>query len=188
VWRVEPGQQKAGVTLWQEEAGQNLGVELDGQTFHHPDGLSESQRTRLAGLAAQLLAWLELTPAGTPALHLPGARPEKSRPPPRQTGSSATGADEQPSAPPTGTAQPAAQPQTKTADLSIAAQIDAILQSRLEGTPLARRGIRLVELPGREVALMVGLEKYTDLEAIPDPEVQAAIRAAVAEWEKMHAG
>jgi len=66
---------------------------------------------------------------------------------------------------------------------SIAAQIDEILQDRLEGTPLDQKGIRLMELPGKGMVVMVGLEQYPGVNDVPDPEVRAAIRAAVVEWE-----
>ncbi len=65
-------------------------------------------------------------------------------------------------------------------------QIDAILQSRMIGTPLAGRGIRLVESAQGGAMVVVGLSRYAGVGEVPDPEVQAAIRAAIAEWERKY--
>lgn len=65
-------------------------------------------------------------------------------------------------------------------------QIDDILQTHLADTPLASRGIRLVELPEGGVIVMDGLNKYSGVSEVPDPQVQAMIRAAIAEWEKKY--
>lgn len=67
---------------------------------------------------------------------------------------------------------------------SIAAQIDHILQLKLEEANLHKRGIRLMELPNRGMVFMIGLEQYEFIDEIPDPEVQDIIRQAVAEWEE----
>lgn len=75
-------------------------------------------------------------------------------------------------------------PRVEPALPSIVAQIDAILQERLKGTSLARRGVRLVEQSDQGMAIVIGLNRYDELDAVPDAEVQAAIRAAVAEWER----
>jgi hypothetical protein len=64
------------------------------------------------------------------------------------------------------------------------AQIDEILQERLAGTPLAVRGIRLQEAPDGGVIVLVGLQRFEGIDAVPDSEIKAAIRQAVAEWEK----
>ena len=61
------------------------------------------------------------------------------------------------------------------------------MQARIENGPLAERGIKLQEIPGQGMVVMVGAEKYTDLSLVPDPEVRDAIAAAVAEWEKKNA-
>lgn len=71
-----------------------------------------------------------------------------------------------------------------TQSKSITAQIDEILQERLVNTPLEQRGIRLVDAPDGGVVVFVGIESYDGVKAVPDDEVQHAIRAAVAEWEK----
>ena len=65
-------------------------------------------------------------------------------------------------------------------------QIDAILQTHLANSPLANRGIRLVEAPGGTVIVMDGLKKYGGVGEVPDPQVQAVIRTAIAEWEKKY--
>lgn len=67
---------------------------------------------------------------------------------------------------------------------SIAAQIDEILQEMLEDSPLNSRGIRLMEFPNRGLVVMVGLDQYEGVDAVPDEEVRTLIRSAVHEWER----
>lgn len=67
---------------------------------------------------------------------------------------------------------------------SIAAQVDEILQEMLVNSPMASRGIRLLELPNKGMVVMVGLNQYEGVEAVPDEEIRQVIRAAVAEWEQ----
>ncbi|MDP3184771.1 MAG: hypothetical protein Q8M58_05820, partial [Anaerolineales bacterium] len=83
------------------------------------------------------------------------------------------------STPPTAKEAPPAPPSA-----SIVAQINDILQSKLSGTPLEKRGVRLQESSSGGVMVFVGLKIYDGIDAVPDPEVQAIIRQAVAEWEK----
>ena len=64
-------------------------------------------------------------------------------------------------------------------------QIDAILQEHLASSLLANRAIRLMESPGGNVVVMVGLDKYNGVGDVPDPS-SAAYRAAIAEWEKKY--
>jgi hypothetical protein len=66
---------------------------------------------------------------------------------------------------------------------TIAAQVDEILQEKLEESPLKPRGIRLMELPDRGMVVLVGMDHYDGVDAVPDPEIKALIREAVAEWE-----
>lgn len=75
------------------------------------------------------------------------------------------------------------------AERSIAAQIDEILQRRLAGkefagSALAAQNIRLVELPGQRMVVMVGKEQFAGIEEVPDPEIKTLIRSCVVEWEK----
>jgi len=66
---------------------------------------------------------------------------------------------------------------------SIVGQIDSVLQARLEGTPLAERGIFLTQSPEGGVNVYVGLTRYNGIDDVPDPDIKAAIRAAISEWE-----
>ena len=69
---------------------------------------------------------------------------------------------------------------------SIVSQIDSILQARLGGTPLEDRGVFLAQSPEGGVMVYVGLTKYMGVNDVPDPEIKAAIRAAIAEWENKY--
>ena len=67
---------------------------------------------------------------------------------------------------------------------SIAEQIDEILQEMLENSPLRTRAIRLMELPNKGMVVMVGLNQYEGIDAVPDEDVKHLLRSAVAEWER----
>ena len=69
---------------------------------------------------------------------------------------------------------------------SIVTQIDTILQARLAGTPLEDRGVFLAQSPEGGVMVYVGLTKYTGIDDVPDPEIKAAIRSAITEWENKY--
>lgn len=77
---------------------------------------------------------------------------------------------------------------SSAATKSIALQVDEILQERLRGTALESRAVRILELPGKGMVVMVGLEQYASVNDVPDAEIQAALRAAVAEWESQSSG
>jgi hypothetical protein len=66
------------------------------------------------------------------------------------------------------------------------AQIDSVLQTRLAGTPLAEKGIRLQESPEGGVLVWVGVEKYGGIDDVPDAQIKTALRAAIAEWENKY--
>ena len=87
--------------------------------------------------------------------------------------------------------QPAAQPKKPEPDknitsLSIVQQIDTVLQEHLATSPLAGRGIRLQESIQGGVEVYVGLQKFETVDDVPDAEIKAAIRSAIAEWEKKY--
>jgi hypothetical protein len=69
---------------------------------------------------------------------------------------------------------------------SIVSQIDSILQARIVGTPLEERGVFLAQSSEGGVVVYVGLTKYMGVDDVPDPQIKAAIRAAISEWENKY--
>jgi hypothetical protein len=61
-----------------------------------------------------------------------------------------------------------------------------VLQARLIGTPLEGRGIALSNSPEGGVLVYVGVDKYNGVDEVPDPQIKAAIRAAITEWENKY--
>ena len=164
--------------LSQNDRG-NLLLELDNRPVN-TSALTSDQRSRLIEMLTMMRPWLEGKPAASPAA------PSPSRPRP---------------APPTGTpvsqpvfetSTPQAPPLVDTEDeehagpQSMVMQIDHILQSRLVGTPLEDKGIRLMESIQGGVQVWVGMNKFESIDDVPDNEIQQAIRAAIAEWENKY--
>jgi hypothetical protein len=109
-----------------------------------------------------------------------GAPPESKPAPPKP----ASPAPQQPAPPPAARPSTIAKEDRPAAPAnSIVSQIDTILQSRLAGTPLEERGIFLAQSPEGGVNVYVGLTRYNGIDDVPDPQIKAAIRAAISEWE-----
>jgi hypothetical protein len=68
--------------------------------------------------------------------------------------------------------------------LSVIDEVNNILQKKLAGSPLAGKGIHLMENHNREIRFWVGLISYDDVDDIPDEEVRKIIDASVKEWEQ----
>ena len=77
-------------------------------------------------------------------------------------------------------------PAVADSQMSLVAQIDGILQARLAGTPLEARAIRLAETLHGGATVFVGSTQYEGVDQVSDPEIQSAIRAAIAEWENKY--
>ena len=183
------------VKVVQDRKSGHIFPEYNGKVVRYPADLTATQRERLAIQLGMLQAWL--SPSSTPkevpavvqAAPVIGTGPLVSD-------AAAAGAipDALPVVPPT---QPvrvnpvdmfarALQSEVRTppaAQKSIPAQIDEILQEKLIDSPLAGRGIRLMELPSKGLVVMVGLQQYPGVDEVPDPEIRAIIRQSVADWE-----
>lgn len=160
----------------------SFALDLDG-TRVNPILLSSEQRKRLIEVLNIMRPWLEGRPAPAPAATV------LSQPPP------ASSAETPPVSPslPASSSPAASKPATIAKEdrpaapaNSIVTQIDSILQMRLAGTALAERGIFLTQSPQGGVSVYVGLTRYNTLDEVPDPEVKAAIRAAITEWENKY--
>lgn len=177
-------------------------LDLDGKRVN-PISLSSGQRKRLIDMLNIMRPWLEARassasdprptappfPAVQPTtlnerLNAFGGSPPESKPvppppvssPPQQPAPSFTGRpstiarEDRPAAPAN----------------SIVGQIDSILQARLAGTPLEERGIFLAQSAEGGVSVYVGLTRYNGIDDVPDPQIKAAIRAAISEWENKY--
>lgn len=170
-------------------------LDLDGSRVN-PTSLSSDQRKRLIEILNLIRPWLEGRPAPASAAHVstpPPARPVTAEPIPNRPAAMQPAASVPPPAatPPTPAPQAtgprpgtiAKEDRPPIAANSIVSQIDTVLQSRLAGTPLEERGVFLTESPDGGVAVYVGLTRYNGIEEVPDPEIKAAIRGAITEWE-----
>lgn len=181
--------------LWRHKRDGALWLQLDETVAASMDDLPPEERETVTRLADEWYRWLKVVPA--PTVPEPPAPPASPSPPPVMASETPAvkPAPVQPlpkvetpeiSRNPLKPFQQAFQqrkPVEKTSPASIAAQVDEILQEMLEGTPLEKRGIRLMELPGQGMVVLVGVEKFTTVDEVPYDDVRKAIKIAVARWE-----
>jgi hypothetical protein len=167
-----------------------LTLDLDGLRVD-TNALSSEQRKRLIEMLTLVRPWLEGKPVHVPTPATP-APPPVAQPQPV--------IENRPSVPLQSPPPPAAAPRNTSPRPttmakedrpsapagSIVNQIDSVLQQRIVGTPLEERGIFLTQSPEGGVIVYVGLTKYMGIDDVPDPEVKAAIRAAITEWENKY--
>lgn len=165
-----------------------LTLDLDGARVD-TSAITSDQRKRLIEVLGVMRPWLEGKPASTPAAP-PAPAPVADI---RQAASTPVAAP--PPRPVTPPPVPASKPskaagkkaaEPEPAPTSIVGQINLILQARIANTPLASPGVALIESPSGGVLVYIGLDKYEGADAVPDEEVKAAIRAAIAEWERKY--
>ena len=162
--------------------GGYLSLDLDGSRVD-TTALTADQRKRLIEMLTLMRPWLEGNPV---------AAPVQSPPPPASQPNPVTAAP-QPAPPPPASQPSPSRPVTIAKEDrpiapagSIVTQIDTILQSRIAGTPIEDRGVFLAQSPEGGVMVYVGLTKYMGIDEVPDPEIKAAIRAAITEWENKY--
>ena len=150
--------------------------------------LTSDQRKRLIEMLNLMRPWLEGKPVAVPVTNTPPPAPAQPKPAaemqPQTPVVSTPSTPPHPVAPKPATIAPEDRPVAPAG--SIVSQIDSILQTRLAGTPLEDRGVFLAQSPEGGVMVYVGLTKYMGIEDVPDPEIKAAIRAAISEWENKY--
>jgi hypothetical protein len=162
------------IHIWRDPQKKQLILQMGKRTFHSGEGLPAAERKYMAQLVVYLQKWL-----GIPAsrVSVPAERTAPS--------SQSESAPSSPRVDPVKGLASTLQPDTpEPPPESIVAQIDAILQVKLENTPLQDIGIRLMETPDGGMVVIVGLEQYQDVDSIPDESIKTIIRAAVSEWEQ----
>jgi hypothetical protein len=176
----------------------SFALDLDGVRVN-PLSLSPDQRKRLIEMLSIVRPWLEGKPASASSVKTAppsgsfqptstsqrlstfGSASPPSNPPPVQPAPPPSQPIPQSVAPRPSTIAKEDRPSAPAG--SIVSQIDSILQARLAGTPLEERGIFLTQSPEGGVMVYVGLTRYHGVDDVPDPEIKAAIRAAISEWE-----
>jgi hypothetical protein len=159
--------------VWRSKSG-GIWLEMDRSRLDDKGAIQAEQRRQLLNLVIELRPWLEM-----PAEALPPGAPQP-RPGPLPS----------PTAPPAaaGSAVPvekaAEQAKSRVNMKSIVQQIDDVLQAKLAGTVFSQQDIHLLESPEGGVKIQIDRETYAGVDAVPDPEIQALIRQAVAEWDK----
>lgn len=169
------------IRVWREGGDQHFVIEMDGVSYRKGSRLNEDQEQFLTQMVGDLQNWVTSSPSISAGIESsPG------------TG----GADiSQASETPKGTSlnplkvfgdamKPLKKPEMDEDEQSIVSQIDKILQAKLAGTTLEERGIHLVEGPDQGMQIEIGLDKYTEIEAVPDDQIRQLIRLSVAEWER----
>lgn len=158
-----------------------LRLDLDGQRVD-TSRLAPEQRKRLIDLMVLMRPWIE---GGTIQKTVAPSQPVEQ---PASAPPSSAAMQTPPTAAPLSQAKAAPTLSSKedSAPTSMVGQIDAILQTRLVGTPLENLGIQLTESAEGGVVVLVGKDRYASVGDVPDPAVQAAIKAAIAEWERRY--
>jgi hypothetical protein len=160
-------------------------LDMDGQRIDTAN-MDPHQRRRLVDLMVVMRPWIESGPIQraeplAPQPPAPAASSHRATVPPFEGLPAISSVPAR-----VGTGPLSPPPEPLSAPTTMVGQIDAILQTKLAGTPLAARSIRLVESMQGGVMVIVGLNRYAGVGDVPDPEVQAVIRAAIAEWENKY--
>jgi hypothetical protein len=152
------------------------------------------QRKRLNEIVNMMRPWLEEKPGSPPAATSQPPAFQSAATPSIQSQSSLAPLQPAASPPAVSTSQPSA-PKPAVIPVedrpaapadSIVTQIDTILQAHLTGTLLEERGIFLTQSPEGSVIVYIGLKRYNGIDEVPDPEIKAAIRGAITEWENKY--
>jgi len=196
-----PSGHEGMIRMWYEAGTQQLVVETNDQTYASAEDLPIDELHRLVATTSDLSNWLGILPHPNSSTRV---NSEHLPTPDQLIATSAAQASPTQSTPnileelqrsrrnPLKTLLRAFE-ETSVAKIepvtpTIAAQIDEILQKKLENTPYADSGIRLEDTPGQGVVMMVGLDQYEGVESVPDEAIRNLIREAVADWEKLMLG
>jgi hypothetical protein len=180
---AKPNMIEAG-RIWRDMHSGDFYPELDGKVFRLPSEMTEDQKARFTRLLEVLQSWmtppkdgpeggqsaLKVSAVGVASEKLPAGLDEKRISyNPIKAFADAIGAD---------TNKP------KSESMSIVAQVDEILQEKLENTPLAKRGISMKDSLDGGLLVWVGLQQYAGIDEVPDPEIRQVLRESVEEWER----
>jgi hypothetical protein len=183
-----------GLRIFREGKDESLVIEIEGATYHRESDLNPEQGRRLTKLINELRTFMGVpstppvqVPAAQtdslPPVQAPASQTDSLKPAVIQTAEDKNRTSLNPFQIFTRSLRPMEKSGANEPDKSIVAQIDEILQTRLENTPLADQGIHLIEGPDQGMVIEVGVNRYTDIDEVPEAEIRRLIRQAVSEWE-----
>jgi hypothetical protein len=175
-------ERRALLKVWRDLEGEALVIELDGKEYRRSYNLSRVQNSQVQKLILELNDWL----TSTPARQLEDPEPFTPEQPAPE-GGPAEDATPRLSFNPVNMVVNALQADVQRSQLpeeSIISQIDDILQEKLKDSSLEGEPIRLMEQPEMGMVVMVGLDRYEDVDEVPRDEIKEIIRSAVKEWEQ----
>lgn len=175
--------------------GLRVQIDMDGQPLTAP--LTPDRRKRLIELLSHIRPWLEggvvesqpVKPIAPPPVV---SKPVTKVPPPPVprpvTPTSVVPAEVKPvplaiSLAPN---KPKPDPELEFKLLSMVQQIDRVLQTHIAGTPLAEIGLSLQDTLQGGLEVHIGSTVYETIDDVPDANIKATIRAAIAEWEQKY--
>jgi hypothetical protein len=169
------------IHLWRDSKTKRLVAEIDGELYKRGTFLNQEQFTRLSLASVEMQDWVGIEGRVDPpdaadlVAHRMAVMPEEIE-------------EEEDTLEflpveliKKGMAADVYIPEDST---SISGQINTILQTLLADSPLAHRAVRLMDIEGRGMVVLVGLDMYDGVEDVPDDNIRIIIRQAVAEWEQ----
>jgi hypothetical protein len=161
-------------------------LEVGGKYLDKPEALSPEERKRVVDIVTQLQPWLDDKPVPAALPPAPELPPLKTLTPsiPAQSSVAKTSPKIDALRGFRSLLNNDVKPPSNKNSFSIVAMIDEVLQTKLFGTPLMDKAIRLEDGPMGEVIVCVGSQRYDGVGAVPDPEIRDIIKAAIAEWER----
>jgi hypothetical protein len=164
--------------ILKDQSSQQPVLEMEGDLYRQASDIPAAQHKKLNAAICELCDWLGQPPPTLPPSEVPAFLTSEPFIPTKAAKPSRRG--------PLDILKDSLEADVRSAlknpPKSLAAQVDEILQEKLAGTDLASRGIRIMDTPSADLVVMVGLNKFDGIEAVPDLEVQAIIREAVSEW------
>ncbi len=151
-----------------------LKLRIDGEIVEYRSEISAEQQKRLINLIVSLRPWVEGTTKEEKTTPLPEDAKISTLQESKYLGDEAEVPIE-------------IDPELENvafANLSMVEQIDRVLQKKLQGHPLEKRGIALRSALNGSLLVQVGIDEYEWIDDIPDQPIQDIIREAIAEWEE----
>jgi hypothetical protein len=173
-------------------------LEIDGKPVPL-ETLTAEQRQRLVAIIVQIRPWIDGKKIAPPSAPVPAPHPA-SAPPPAPVSVVPPSSSAYPVA--TDTSLPPMPPSINPlrglrsmlanevkvpeslSTISIIGMIDAILQQKLQNSPLADKKIKMEEGPRGEVLVHVGAQRYSGLDTVPDAAIRALIQEAIDEFNR----